>query len=233
MITLYPSETRYSSDLGWLRSNFSFSFADYHDPENTAFGPMRVLNDDFIAPTRGFGAHPHSDMEIVSIVLSGKLRHEDSLGNVGVTSWGEIQRMTAGTGILHTEFNASEDEELNLLQLWFMPVTRGLNPSYEITKFDVNSLEGGWVPVVSNKSSEHVAKVHQDLSIYLRRMKALETANFETTREDRRIFLFVIEGQMTINQLSLKPRDSIRVEGEKSLTITAEENSLIMLIELP
>jgi quercetin 2,3-dioxygenase len=233
MITLYPSETRYSSNLGWLRSNFSFSFADYHDPENTAFGPMRVLNDDFIAPTRGFGAHPHSDMEIVSIVLSGKLRHEDSLGNVGVTSWGEIQRMTAGIGILHTEFNASEDEELNLLQLWFMPETRGLNPSYEITKFDVNSLEGSWVPVVSNKSSEHVAKVHQDLSIYLRRMKALETASFEPARDNRRIFLFVIEGQMTINRLSLKPRDSIRVEGEKSLTITAEENSLIMLIELP
>lgn len=233
MIKVFPAEDRYSVDLGWLRSHLSFSFGAYQDPDNTAFGPMRVLNDDFIAPIKGFGAHPHSDMEIVSIVLSGKLRHEDSLGNVGVTSWGGIQRMTAGSGILHTEFNASSDEEVNLLQMWFMPEKRGLEPSYEITEFDVNSLQGQWVPVVSGQASERVAKIHQDVSIYLRRMDSGETASFESGDKDRRIFLFVIEGQVTLNGCSLKSRDSARVEGERSFEITAEDNSLIMLIDMP
>lgn len=233
MITVFPSEARYSVDLGWLRSNLSFSFGAYQDPESAAFGPMRVLNDDFVAPKKGFGAHPHSDMEIVSIVLSGKLRHEDSSGNVGVTSWGGIQRMTAGTGILHTEFNASGEEELNLLQMWFMPEKRGLEPSYEITDFDVNSLQGQWVPVVSSRGSEGVAKIHQDLTIYLRRMDNGQTASFETGGKERRIFLFVIEGRVTLNGFSLKSRDSVRVEGERSLDLAAEDNSLIMLIDMP
>jgi quercetin 2,3-dioxygenase len=235
MITVYPSETRYSVDQGWLRSSFSFSFGPYYDPENTSFGPMRVLNDDYVAPKKGFGAHPHSDMEIVSIVLSGKLRHEDSLGNVGVTSWGEIQRMSAGTGIIHTEFSASENEELNLLQMWFMPEKRGIAPSYEITEFNVDSLQKDWIPVVSKKEEMHVAKIHQDISIYLRRLNKNQEVSFESSSlGSRRFFLFVIDGHVTLNkQLGLKFRDSARIEGESVLKITANEKSLIMLIDLP
>lgn len=141
--------------------------------------------------------------------------------------------MTAGTGILHTEFNASGEEELNLLQMWFMPEKRGLEPSYEITDFDVNSLQGQWVPVVSSRGSEGVAKIHQDLTIYLRRMDNGQTASFETGGKERRIFLFVIEGRVTLNGFSLKSRDSVRVEGERSLDLAAEDNSLIMLIDMP
>ncbi len=233
MITIYPSETRFKADQGWLKSNFSFSFGPYYDSDNTSFGPMRVLNDDYVASTKGFGAHPHSDMEIVSIVLKGKLRHEDSLGNAGTTAWGEIQRMTAGTGIVHTEFSASEDEELNLLQMWFTPEKRGLDPSYEITDFDVNALDGQWLPVVSKQALEHIAKIHQDMTIYLRKLGNHQEAVFETP-EDRRIFLFVIEGGLTFNKdYTLNVRDSARIEGESKLEITADADSLIMLIDLP
>ena len=121
MIRVFPADSRYQADHGWLRSSFSFSFADYYDPHNMSFGVIRVCNDDEIAPGRGFGPHPHSEMEIVTVVLDGSVMHKDNLGNTQMTSAGEVQRMTAGTGIVHAEYNASETEPLSLLQLWFMP----------------------------------------------------------------------------------------------------------------
>ncbi|MFB5190134.1 pirin family protein [Alicyclobacillus fastidiosus] len=233
MIEVYPAASRYHAENEWLRSNFSFSFGPYYDPENTHFGPMRVLNDDYIAPEKGFGAHPHSDMEVVSIVLQGKLKHQDNLGNVGVTSWGEIQRMTAGTGIIHTEFSASTDEELNLLQLWFEPEARGLAPSYEITRFDTNSLAKGWTPVVSKHASHHVAKIHQDMTIYLAEMASGETRSYETSTS-RRMFLFVIAGEVLVNDgTELHDRDSVRVTGLSTLDVHATAPSRLMLIDLP
>ncbi|GMA62644.1 pirin family protein [Alicyclobacillus fastidiosus] len=241
MIEVYPADSRYHAENEWLRSNFSFSFGPYYDPENTHFGPMRVLNDDFIAPEKGFGAHPHSDMEVVSIVLQGKLKHQDNLGNVGITSWGEIQRMTAGTGIIHTEFSASTDEELNLLQLWFEPEERGLNPSYEITRFDTESLAKRWTPVVSNHASHHalhhashhVGKVHQDMTIYLGQMASGETRSYETSTS-RRMFLFVINGEVLVNDgTELHDRDSVRITDLSTLDVHATAPSRLMLIDLP
>lgn len=140
MFTIYPAASRFSFDKGWLRGSHSFSFAEYQDENNTAFGPMRVCNDDVITPGRGFGAHPHSDMEIVSIVLYGELRHEDNRGHVAVTRFGGIQRMSAAHGIIHTEHNASQTEDVSLLQLWFSPHTRGLKPSYEIAQRSILSV---------------------------------------------------------------------------------------------
>jgi quercetin 2,3-dioxygenase len=233
MIAVFPAESRYSAKSDWLQSSFSFSFGPYYDPQNTSFGPMRVLNDDYVAPGRGFGAHPHSDMEVVSIVLQGKLKHQDNLGNVGVTSWGAIQRMTAGTGIVHTEFNASTDETLNLLQMWFMPEQKGLEPSYEITNFDVDSLNGQLVPVVSKQPSEHVAKIHQDLTIYLTALEPGQSVDFDTN-VNRKVFLFVIEGKLTVNKnTELGTRDSARVTEESHLKLTASTNTRLMLIDLP
>jgi redox-sensitive bicupin YhaK (pirin superfamily) len=128
MMQVYPAESRFTADHGWLKSSHSFSFAEYYDPNNMNFGPLRVLNDDFVAPGKGFGAHPHRDMEIVSIVLRGQLQHEDSTGGLEVIRPGEIQRMTAGSGVVHSEYNSSDTEEVNFLQLWFMPEQRGLRP---------------------------------------------------------------------------------------------------------
>jgi redox-sensitive bicupin YhaK (pirin superfamily) len=234
MIRVYPAASRYSHDHGWLRGHFSFSFGDYYDPDNSSFGPMRVCNDDTVAPGRGFGAHPHSDMEIVSIVLRGQLRHEDHLGNVVVTTFGEVQRMSAGTGVIHTEHNPSETEELNLLQMWFMPAQKGLQPSYEATRYDVNRLAGELLPVVSSQpSSGQVAKIHQDMTIYLSRLAAGQSLSFAQA-DGRRVFLFVIEGELAVNgETALSTRDSARITDTPNLTLKAGSDVFFMLIDLP
>lgn len=241
MINVYPAASRHSFDLGWLRGSHSFSFGNYFDEENTAFGPMRVMNDDTIAPKRGFGAHPHSDMEIVSIVLEGDLRHEDSLGNMMVTKFGGIQRMSAGTGVVHTEHNPSETEDVTLLQLWFEPEHRGLEPSYETTNFDPDALFGRLLPVASSDAVEHsVAKLHQDMTVYLSKLKAGTAVTFNQ-QPGRRVFVFVIEGELSVAGekdagTSLSRRDSARIVDETLLKLEGEQDAdetFFLLIDLP
>lgn len=233
MITVYPAESAHRFDHGWLKGSHVFSFGDYYDPDNTAFGPMRVCNDDTIAPGRGFGAHPHSDMEIVSIVLSGVLRHEDNLGNVAETSFGGIQRMSAGTGAIHTEHNPSDREPVRLLQLWFMPRTRGTAPSYATGRFDPAKLDGQLLPVVAAEASDEIVGIAQDMTIYLGRAQAGEQLEFHQ-EPGRRSFVYLVEGQLTLNgEAVLKPGDSARIQGVSELELTAVENTLVMVIDLP
>lgn len=233
MIQVYPSNLRYSVDLGWLRSHLSFSFGEYFDENNTGFGVMRVCNDDEVVGGKGFGPHPHSDMEIVTVVLRGAIKHEDNLGNVEVTSAGEVQRMSAGSGMIHAEYNASETDDLNFLQLWFMPSERGLTPSFETKRYDEQGLQNQLFPVVSPEGGEKIAAIHQDMTIYLSRLEAAKTLSF-SQKEDRKTFLFVIEGALSVNEQAMGTRDSARIEAEKSLTITAaEEAAFFMLIDLP
>jgi redox-sensitive bicupin YhaK (pirin superfamily) len=233
MITVYPAESAHRFDHGWLKGSHVFSFGDFYDPDNTAFGPMRVCNDDTISPGRGFGAHPHSDMEIVSIVLSGVLRHEDNLGNVAETTFGGIQRMSAGTGAIHTEHNPSDSEPVRLLQLWFMPRTRGTAPSYATGRFDPAKLDGRLLPVVAAEPAEEIVGIAQDMTIYLGRVQAGETLEFRQ-EPGRRIFAYLIEGQVTLNgEPVLRPGDSARVEAVPELNLTAGGNALVMLIDLP
>ncbi|MFJ5758906.1 pirin family protein [Neobacillus sp. NPDC093182] len=149
MIQVYPADTRYTVKNEWLESNLSFSFGEYYDTSNIRFGPLHVFNDDTVQGGRGFGIHPHREAEIVSIVLKGKLKHEDNLGNSGIISYGNIQRISAGTGVLHSEFNASNDEEVRFLQLWFSPNEKKLTPSYEDISYDVEQLENNLLPVLS------------------------------------------------------------------------------------
>ncbi|WP_152396490.1 pirin family protein [Paenibacillus guangzhouensis] len=232
MINIYPAESRYTADHGWLKSNFSFSFADHYDPSNLNFGAMRVLNDDFVAPQEGFGMHPHREMEIVSIVLSGKLEHRDNLGNHAITSFGEIQRMSAGTGIFHSEFNASSDETLNFLQMWFIPGESNLQPSYETSAFDVNRMRNQLLPVVSSSGGENVAKIHQDMTIYLSDLDAGQSLSHATTA-DRKTFVFVLEGDVTLNgEAKLGKRDSARIADITTLQIEASHDARFMLIDL-
>ena len=234
MIQVFPADKRYHANHGWLQSHFSFSFAEYFDRNNMNFGPLRVLNDDIVKPLHGFGAHPHQEMEIVSIVLNGSLKHEDSLGNTAVTTFGGIQRMTAGTGIIHSEVNPSATENVNFLQLWFLPEEYGLTPSYEQTNFDVEKLKNQLLPVVTkNPQSEQVAHIHQDLTIYLSDLETGKTMTF-TQAEGRRIFLFVIEGALTVNgNTLLNKRDSARITNMHELTLTTSSQSRFMLIDLP
>ncbi|KXG09984.1 Quercetin 2,3-dioxygenase [Anoxybacillus sp. P3H1B] len=234
MIQIYPADERYHATHGWLDTHFSFSFAEYFDPTNVNFGPLRVLNDDVIKPLRGFGAHPHQEMEIVSIVLSGQLKHKDSLGNEAVTTFGGIQRMSAGTGIVHSEVNPSATEDVNLLQLWFLPERQGLAPSYERTDFDISQLKNQWLPVVAkNPQSPNVAHIHQDLTIYLSDIEAGNEIIFEQ-ESGRRIFLFVIDGELKVNEeVNLYKRDSARMAQTPQLKIAAETDTRVMLIDLP
>lgn len=233
MIQVYPEKTRYKVDLGWLKSRPSFQFGEYVDPDNSAFGVMRVCNDDYIAPGRGFGAHPHSDMEIVTIILSGQIRHEDNLGNIEIASVGEVQRITAGSGVIHAEYNPSDTEGLHLLQLWFMPRERGLPPSYETARYDRAKLVNALLPVAAAVPSEGVVKVEQDMTIYLSRLEAGRELAFRQ-EAGRRVFLFVIEGSLTVNGVTLGARDEARITDEPELALKAGgEQAFLMLIDLP
>lgn len=234
MIKVYPSTSRYTADHGWLKSNFSFSFAEYFDPENMNFGPMRVLNDDFVKPHKGFGAHPHQEMEIVSIVLDGYLKHEDSTGHTATTTFGGVQRMSAGTGIVHSEVNPSTTEDVNFLQLWFEPKKNSLTPSYEQTNFNIDEMKNKLLPVVKkNPSNNEVAHINQNLTIYLSDLEKDHAITF-TQKEGRRIFLFIIDGDVTINdETALTKRDSVRITDTKALKITTKLGSRFMLIDLP
>ncbi|OZM56283.1 pirin family protein [Lottiidibacillus patelloidae] len=234
MIKIRKAEERYSNDHGWLKTNFSFSFADYYDPNNMQFGPLRVLNDDIIAPQKGFGSHPHREMEIVSIVLDGFLKHEDSTGTTATTTFGGVQRMSAGTGIIHSEVNPSLDEDVNLLQLWFLPEKEGLPPSYEKTSFDINKLKNNLLPVVSkNTTGNEIAKIHQDLTIYLSDLEEEKELSFEQL-QGRRTYIFVIEGKLLLNEeTQISKRDDARITETSKLKIKGLDKSRFMLIDLP
>jgi redox-sensitive bicupin YhaK (pirin superfamily) len=232
MINLYPASSRYTADHGWLKSNFSFSFADYYDPNNLNFGPLRVFNDDQVAPNKGFGAHPHREMEIVSIALKGYLQHEDSTGTKAKTTYGQIQRMSAGTGIVHSEVNPSSEEEVHFLQLWFLPAEEGLTPSYEHTSFDLEKMKNQLLPVVSKNSSDQVAYIHQDLTLYMSELEEGKEISF-TQKKDRRTYIFVIEGELSVNNETLGERDSARIVDETELLLKSEKGSKFLLIDLP
>ncbi|SDW09923.1 pirin family protein [Paenibacillus sp. CF384] len=241
MIHVYPAESRNSFDFGWLRAHHSFPFGNQSDEVNTSFGPMRVLNDDTISPQRGFGPHSHSDMEILSIVLNGQLRHEDNLGNVMHTRYGSVQRMSAGTGVVHMEHNPSKTDDVNFLQLWFEPERRGLTPSYEATSFEVDALSRCLLPIASSHAMENkVAKLHQDMTVYLSKLKQGSTITFEQ-KQGRRVFLFVIEGCLSLSNeigegAALYKRDSARIVNETNLTLEGvheQTETFFMLIDLP
>lgn len=234
MINVYPAAGRFSADHGWLQSNFSFSFAEYRDPDNMHFGPLRVFNDDFVAPLKGFGSHPHKEMEIVSVVLKGELQHQDSTGNREVLRRGEVQRMTAGTGIVHSEMNPSAEEEVNFLQLWFMPGEQGLQPSYEQIAYDLSAMKNRLLPVVSNTThADKTAFIHQDLTLYLSELEGGQTLTF-LQETGRRIYLFVIEGDLTLNgEQPLGKRDAARISGVKELSLQTAAGASFMLIDLP
>jgi redox-sensitive bicupin YhaK (pirin superfamily) len=233
MIDVRKAESRYSADHGWLQSNFSFSFANYYEPHNMGFGPLRVFNDDFVQPGTGFGPHPHREMEIVSVVLKGALQHEDSTGNKKILRPGEVQRMTAGTGIVHSEMNPSETEVVNFLQLWFEPEEYGLAPSYEQKAYDQTAMKNQLLPVVSKHSSENVIHIHQDLTMFLSELEAGKSITFEQA-PGRRIYLFVIEGVLRLNEeTTLSKRDAARITKLSRLDLASPSGATFMLIDLP
>jgi quercetin 2,3-dioxygenase len=230
MMSVRPSEARGHANHGWLDSHHTFSFADYHDPAHMGFRALRVINEDRVAPRSGFGTHPHRDMEIITYVLSGQIEHRDSMGSVGVLRAGELQRMTAGTGVLHSEMNKT-GEELHFLQIWILPERRGLTPSYEQKAFTEQERQGRFRVVVSPDGREGSLKVHQDMRLYSTLLGRSEQAE-HVLAPGRYAWLQVARGKGTLNGVALKAGDGVAVSEESRLVLSASEPLEALLFDL-
>jgi len=232
MMTLRRSDERGHADHGWLRSWHSFSFADYHDPAHMGWGPLRVINEDIVAPGTGFGMHGHRDMEIVTYLLSGPLRHEDSMGNGETFRAPEVQRMSAGRGVMHSEFNASADEPVHLLQIWIEPAVRGLAPEYEQKAFADEAKRGRWCAIASPDGRDGSLSIHQDALLFARKVGAGDTAQY-ALGEGRRAYLHVVRGEIALNGEQLATGDAARIADEAVLEVRAQAESELLLFDLP
>lgn len=236
MIRKIDAADRYHLEGDWLSAYWLFSFDRYYDPRNLAFGPLRVFNHDTIKGGAGFPTHPHREMEIVTYVLQGALAHKDSTGGRGVIHSGEVQRMTAGTGVAHSEFNVSETEPVRLLQMWVLPAQAGLTPSYEQKQFTPADRVGRLLPIASGQDVPETVKVHQDVTFYVSTVRPGDHLT-HTQAAGRKAFLYVIDGAIKLNGEPFAAGDQARATDETQLEIagatTGEQTSEIILIDLP
>jgi len=231
MFDIIRSDTRGSADHGWLRAKHTFSFAEYRDPERVHFGKLRVINEDRIAPAQGFGTHPHKDMEIVTYIISGAIEHKDSMGNGTVIRAGEVQRMTAGTGVRHSEFNHSEDEELHLLQIWIFPEEDNLEPGYEQTLFPREDKLNRLRLIGSRDGRDGSITIHQDVDLYA---SALEQGHEVTLGDvaDRRIFVQIVSGDLEVNGEKLSAGDGAKIRNATDISARSESGAEFLLFNL-
>jgi redox-sensitive bicupin YhaK (pirin superfamily) len=231
MITLRPGSERGQTQTWWLDSYHTFSFNQYFDRNYMHFSDLRVINEDWVKGGAGFGEHPHQDMEIVTYVLRGTLAHKDSTGGVGLIKAGEVQRMTAGTGLTHSEYNASESEEVHLYQIWFKPNQRGLTPGYEQKAFAEEEKQGRWRVVASPDGRDGSLFINQDATLCLAALKANESLTYNLT-ENRRAWLQVTYGRLCVEGRTLNAGDGAAVENESALTVLAETDAEALLFDL-
>lgn len=231
MFDIIQSDSRGSADHGWLQSKHTFSFASYYDPARVHFGALRVINEDRVAPGQGFGTHPHNDMEIISYIVDGAVEHKDSMGNSAVIRAGEVQRMTAGTGVLHSEFNHSQEEAVHFLQIWIIPEKNGLEPGYEQTLFSREDKLDRLRLIGSRDGRDGSLTIHQDVDLYasvLSPGKSISLANIE----ERRVFVQVVAGELDVNGQRLAAGDGAQIENESSVTLTAADEAEFLLFNL-
>lgn len=231
MIKIRRSDERGHADHGWLNTHHTFSFADYFDPRQMGFRSLRVINEDFVAAGRGFGTHPHRDMEIITYVLEGALQHKDSMGTSSIIRPGEVQRMTAGTGVTHSEYNPSPTEAVHLLQIWIMPERNNLTPEYEQRAFPVDEKQGRLRLVAARDARDGAITIHQDASVYDAQLAVGETAT-HNLKSGRGAWLQVIKGAITLNGNSLEKGDGAAITDETELQIAATEPSDLLLFDL-
>lgn len=231
MLTIRKAQDRGHANHGWLDTWHTFSFATYQDRDHIRFRSLRVMNEDRVAPGKGFGTHPHNDMEIVTYVLSGALEHKDSMGNGEVLRPGEFQRMTAGSGITHSEFNPSPSEPVHLYQIWLYPEQSGLTPSYEQKAFPLAERNNRLRLVASRDAAEGSLTIHTDARIYLAELQSGHSASHELA-EGRHAWLQVLRGSLTLNGDELVTGDGVAVSDERTLTIEATQDAEILLFDL-
>ena len=230
MIEVRKSEDRGHFNYGWLETYHSLSFGNYYDPENVQFGPLRVLNEDFIKGGTGFDTHPHQNMEIVTYVLSGALEHKDSAGGEGLIKAGELQRMSAGTGIFHSEKNASETEEVHIMQIWFVPEVEGIEAGYE--QKEVSKGSEFFTPVVAKGGGDGKLDIHQDITIYVGDLSEGDSGTIEIA-EGRLGYLHnSMIGKINVNETLLEPGDGLKITGPENLEVKADSDAQLILFDM-
>ncbi len=230
---IHKSEDRGHAQHGWLDTYHSFSFANYHDPAKVHFGVLRVLNDDTIEGGMGFGMHPHDNMEIITIPIFGGVHHKDSMGNSGVINTSDVQVMSAGTGIYHSEENANADLDLKLFQIWIFPNKRNITPRYDQKTFEVSDRTNKFQQIVSPMGSEDGLNIHQDAWFSLVDLDKDFEANYQIKKSGNGVYAFLIEGNATINNQSLNKRDAIGITDIENVTIKADSDAQILVMDIP
>ena len=231
MIELRKSAERGHANHGWLDSYHSFSFADYQDPRHMGYSNLRVINEDVVQPGQGFGTHGHRDMEIITYILEGALEHKDSMGNGSVIRPGDVQRMSAGTGVRHSEFNPSPDELVHLLQIWIEPAANGIAPGYEEKHFDAASKRGRLRLVASQDAREGSVKIHQDAAMYAALLDGTERAT-HALAAGRKAYVHVARGKVTVNGQALVAGDAVKITGEAGVTMENGAGAEVLLFDL-
>jgi redox-sensitive bicupin YhaK (pirin superfamily) len=229
----YPANQRGKNDIGWLKANFSFSFGPYYDPDKVHFGALRVLNDDIIAAGAGFGSHPHDNMEIITIPIEGALEHKDSMGNIGVIHAGEVQVMSAGSGIVHSEYNHSQTEDANTLQIWLFPKERNIKPRYDQKDFNEVLKLNALTTLISPEKSEDTLWINQDATFSMGDFEAGQQINYDIKTPGNGVYIFIIEGTAKINGQDLNKRDAIGVYDTSSLIIETEALTRLLIMDIP
>lgn len=232
MIAVRKAQDRGMFDFGWLRTAHTFSFGEYHDPANMGFSVLRVMNDDVVAGGQGFGEHPHRDMEIITVVLKGALRHKDSSGGGGVIRPGDVQRMSAGRGVYHSEFNDSAAVDAHLYQVWIRPAVRGVEPRYEQRHYAEETRRDQLRLVISPDGRDGSIPIHQDASLYLTTLDAGKSVR-HTLAAGRKGWVQVASGSVTVNGVALGTGDGAAVDGEAALEIVAQQTAQVMVFDLP
>jgi redox-sensitive bicupin YhaK (pirin superfamily) len=230
---IHKANTRGFADHGWLKSHHTFSFAGYQNPERNHFGVLRVLNDDQVSEARGFGTHPHDNMEIVSIPLEGDLEHKDSMGNTTVIREGDVQVMSAGTGIYHSEYNKNADRPVKFLQIWMFPNKRDVTPRYDQISIRNIEQENEFYQVLSPNSDDEGVWVHQDAWFHLGKFNESTSSSYQLKKKDNGIYAFVLEGDVEINGRKLSARDGLGIWEVDTLDFKSNSNSRILLMEVP
>ena len=233
-VTIHKANTRGYADHGWLKTNHTFSFASYYDENRMNFGMLRVLNDDIVEGGMGFGKHPHNNMEIVSIPLSGALEHKDSMGHIEVIKEGEVQIMSAGTGVLHSEYNHSKTDDVNFLQIWVLPKERNIKPRYEQKNINNADAKNKFLTIVSpDEKDDNAVWINQDAYFSITRSDAGTEISYDIKQKGNGVYIFVIEGDVTIDGNNLGRRDGIGIEGAEKVRIKSNSDSRLLAIEIP
>ena len=229
----HPASSRGAADHGWLQAKHSFSFANYYDSERVQFGALRVLNDDIIAPGMGFGTHPHDNMEIITIPLEGALEHKDSMDNIGVIETDEIQVMSAGSGVYHSEYNKNKDQSVSLLQIWVFPNKKNVTPRYDQKNIKDLKKVNSFYPIVTPNQNGPGMWIHQDAWFHLGEFDKETRINYDINKKGNGVYAFLIEGSVQIDGESLEKRDALGIWDTESFELLANPNSRILLIEVP